>query len=148
MYDLTLVLFVDPLHVGTQSIKCAPGLPLGHATDERAADYRPHGAEWRTELVAIVKSSTTIVRLQGVFAACMRARRTATLPYGQLAGAAVDELPVNLEADPSHMDLLVHPVADTRRPRVGMKQLAVNGDPFLQRSGIHDRLPHIGGRGW
>jgi len=88
------------------------------------------------EVVVIIEMRASISGgAQDVFRASARTRRPAPLPYGQLAGTALDELPVNVEADSAQMEMLVHPVAHAERPVVGMVQLAVNRDPIPRRSG-------------
>jgi hypothetical protein len=54
---------------------------------------------------------------------------------------------VNLKIDAAQMDLLVHLKADSRRRIIGADQAAVNRDPLLQSSRVHDHLPHRRWRG-
>src|SRR5665213_4555633 len=117
--DLTLILFVYRLEVCTQSFKCAIGLTLGHAADERAAHYRANRPQWGTKFVAVVKTCSVALCLQRIFAVRFGASRSATLPDCEPAGLAVDQLPVNVEAHSAHVDLLIHPVALAWRTVVG-----------------------------
>src|SRR5271165_5250448 len=132
---LTLVLrwtlTVDPFQVSAQSLKCALRLPLGHSTDERAADDRAYGSQRRAEFVAVVKARAAILCREHVFASRARPRRAAALPQGKLVGTALDELPVNLEVDSTHVDLLVHRVAHAGRSLVSVHELAMNRHPLL-----------------
>src|ERR1700730_14178507 len=133
LHDLSLKNFESTIHASAQAIERAFCLSLRHSAYQRAADDRPDRTERGTELVVIVKARAPIARrAQDVFRASARTCRSPTLPHGPLAGAAVDELPVNLEADSTQMDLLVHPVAHARWPVIGVVEPAVNAHPVAQ----------------
>ena len=136
------------IELSAKALERAVCLALGYSADERAADDRPDRAKRWAELVVVVKARTPAWgRAQNVFRASPRAGGASTIPYGQLAGAKLDELPVNLEADAAQVELLIHPVAHARGPVVGMVQLAVNRYPIAEAIWIHDQLPHLRGRG-
>ena len=136
------------IELSAEALECAVCLALGYSADERAADDRPDRAKWWTEVVVVIKARTPVPRrAQDVFRASARTGRSATLPHGELVRAALDELPVNLEADAAQVDVLVHPVAHARWPVVGMVQLAVNRHPISEAIWIHHQLPHVRGRG-
>src|SRR4029077_2408460 len=115
-----------------QPIECAGGLAFGHASDQRPADERPQGAERWMKLVAIIKPRAAALAEQRIICPRARACRSATLPYGELAGIALDQGPVNVEADTAHVYVLVHPKTNARRTRVGVSQPTVDRDPIAQ----------------
>lgn len=139
-----LRLFCNRLELSAQALERAGGLALGYSADERAAGNCPDWAKRGAELVGVIKARATVPgRAEDVFRAGARAGGPPTLPYGQLAGAAVDELPVNIEADSTEVDLLVHPVAHAWWSVVVVMQLAVNSHPIGETIWIHDDLPHL-----
>jgi hypothetical protein len=137
---------VFPLEVRAKAIERSNCLSLRDATNERTADNRADGAERWVEFVSVVKPRATVLGGEAVLGLRTRARRSATLPYGQLVGTALDELPVNLDVDSTQVYLLVHLIADPQRTLVGVQEAAVNGDPIAKASGIHHHLPYLGGR--
>src|SRR5664280_889152 len=145
---LTLVLCNDRfLKVSAQTVKCAFCLPLGNPSDQRSADQSADRPERWAKFVAIVKTRAAVGFAQEVLSMRARARRAATLPNGPRAGVALDQLPVNVEADAAQMDPLLHLKAHAWRAVVCTHQLAVNRDPITQALGVHDHLPHVLARG-
>src|ERR1019366_9928236 len=86
------------------------------------------------------------LRCEHVFRAGMGPCGPGALPYGQLIRPALDEPPVNVKVDPSHVYPLAHLITDAWRTVVGVDEPAVNGDPVTETVGIHDHVPHV--RGW
>src|ERR1700730_496695 len=115
------------LKVSTKPIKRSFGLSLGHSSHQGTADYRTHWSQRRAEFVAIVKPCVVFLGLEYVLRSSTRPCRSTALPHGQLADATLDQSPVNLEVDASHVDLLIHLIADSRGALVGVQQPAVNG---------------------
>ena len=103
----------------------------------------PDRTERWMELVAIVKARAAVTRPRR----CTRsARANAPVrdpPHRARAGTALDERPVNVEADTAQMHLLIHPVADARRTCVRATQPAVDRDPVAQPVRVHDQFPHV-----
>src|SRR5437588_1110498 len=141
----TSLLGVFLLEVSAQPLERALRLPLRHPADERTADNRTHGTERWTEFIAIVKPGATVLLAEPVLGTGTRPGGPAALPHGELAGTAIDELPVNLEVDSAHVYLLVHLVSHARSTLVGMHEPAVNRDPVAQAIGVHDHFPDLGG---
>jgi hypothetical protein len=135
---------VLPLEVSAETIKRPPGLPLRHASNERAADNRTDGTEGWSEFISIVKPGATVLGTEPVLGMGARACRAASLPDGELARTAVDELPVNLEIDSAKVYLLVHLVSHAWSTTVSVHEPTVNGDPVTQAIGVHDHFPHLG----
>src|SRR3979411_789400 len=90
-------------------------LPLRHAWHQRPADNRSDRSQRRSEFIAVIEARAAVLGGEHVFGARPRARRTATLPHRQLAGAAVDEPPVNFEVHTAHVYLLIHLESHPRR---------------------------------
>jgi hypothetical protein len=109
------------LEVSAKAIERAPGLALGDATNERAADYRSDRSERCTEFISVVKPRATVLRGEAVLRVRAGACRSTTLPDGQLLPPALDELPVNLDVDASEVYLLVHLISHPRGALVGME---------------------------
>jgi hypothetical protein len=54
---------------------------------------------------------------------------------------------VNIDADSSQVDLLIHAVANTWSSIVVLAQLAMNRDPIAKLLRVHDGFPHSRRRG-
>src|SRR6185437_8667391 len=135
---------VSLLHQGTQALECAHRLPVRHAAHERTTCERPKRAQGCVELVAVVKARATIGRrLQHVLGAGVRAGRAASLPHGKLARDTLHQSPVNIDANSSQVDLLIHAIPHVCGIALAVAQLAVNRDPIDQSRRVHHRVPYL-----